>query len=31
MPEIVRGINGKNISSYDIPMDNTAVDLLLKI
>jgi hypothetical protein len=31
MPEIVSGIRGKDISSYDIPMDNKAVELLLNI
>jgi hypothetical protein len=31
MPEIVYGINGKNISSYDIPLDPVAAEILLKI
>lgn len=28
MPEIVKGINGKNIMSSDIPMDDNAVQIL---
>ena len=31
MPEIVMGISDKDISSYEIPMDNTVVEILLKI
>jgi hypothetical protein len=31
MPEIIYGINGKNISSYDIPMDPNVAEILLKI
>lgn len=31
MPEVVFGVRGKDISSYDIPMDDNAVQLLLKI
>jgi hypothetical protein len=31
MPEIVFGINGRNISSYDIPMHNQVAEILLKI
>ena len=31
MPEVIYGINGKNISSYDIAMDPTVAEILLKI
>jgi hypothetical protein len=31
MPEIIYGINGKNISSYDIPMDPNVAEILLNI
>jgi hypothetical protein len=31
MPEMIYGINGKNISSYDIPMDSNVAEILLKI
>jgi hypothetical protein len=31
MPETVIGIRGKNISSYEIPMDGNIAELLLKI
>jgi hypothetical protein len=31
MPEMIYGINGKNISSYDIPMDPNVAEILLKI
>jgi hypothetical protein len=31
MPEYIYGINGKNISSGDIPMDNLTAEVLLKI
>ena len=31
MPEMIYGINGKNISSYDIPMDANVAEILLKI
>ena len=31
MPEIVVGINGKNLSSYEIPMDGNVAELLIKI
>ena len=31
MPEMVRGINGKDISSYDIPLDPVTSEILLKI
>jgi hypothetical protein len=31
MPEMIYGINGKNISSYDIPLDPVASEILLKI
>ena len=31
MPEMIYGINNKNISSYDIPMDPNVAEILLKI
>jgi hypothetical protein len=31
MPEMIYGINGKNISSYDIPMDPNVAEILLNI
>ena len=31
MPEMIYGINGKNISSYDIAMDPTVAETLLNI
>jgi hypothetical protein len=31
MPEMIYGINGKNVSSYDIPMDPNVAEILLKI
>ena len=31
MPEVIYGINGKNISSYDIAMDPTVAEILLNI
>jgi hypothetical protein len=31
MPEIIYGINGKTISSYDIPMDPNVAEILLNI
>ena len=31
MPEVVYGVNGKNISSYDIKMDPNVAEILLKI
>ena len=31
MPEMICGINGKNISSCDIPMDANVAEILLKI
>jgi hypothetical protein len=31
MPEFINGINGKNISSYDIPMDPNVAEILLNI
>jgi len=31
MPEMVYGINGNDISSYDIPMDPNVAEILLKI
>ena len=31
MPEIIYGINGKNISSYDIAMDPNVAEILLNI
>ena len=31
MPEIVYGVNGKNISSYDIKMDPNVAEILLRI
>jgi hypothetical protein len=31
MPEVVYGVKGKNISSYDIKMDPTVAEILLKI
>ena len=31
MPEVIYGINGKNISSYDIAMDPTVAETLLNI
>jgi hypothetical protein len=31
MPETIYGINGKNISSYDIPMDPNVAEILLNI
>lgn len=31
MPEVVYGVNGKNISSYDIKMDPKVAEILLKI
>jgi hypothetical protein len=31
MPEIVYGIRGRNISSYDIPMDSNVAEILLQI
>jgi hypothetical protein len=31
MPKIVRGINGKNIISSDIQLDNVLIDILRKI
>jgi hypothetical protein len=31
MPEIVFGINGTNISSYDIPIHNKVAEILLNI
>jgi len=31
MPETIFGINGKNISSYDIPMDPNVAEILLNI
>ena len=31
MPEMVYGINGKDISSYDIPMDPNVAEILLEI
>jgi hypothetical protein len=31
MPEVVHGVNGKNISSYDIKMDPNVAEILLRI
>jgi hypothetical protein len=31
MPEVVKGINGKNIMSSDIPLDETVVGVLRKL
>jgi len=31
MPEVIRGINGKNIYSSDIPLNNDIVEVLRKI
>ena len=31
MPEIIKGINSKDISSYDIPLDPNIAEVLLKI
>ena len=31
MPEMIYGINGNNISSYDIPLDPNVAKILLKI
>jgi hypothetical protein len=31
MPEVVYGVKGKDISSYDIKMDPTVAEILLKI
>jgi len=31
MPEIIYGIRGRNISSYDIPMDTNVAEILLQL
>ena len=31
MPEVIYGVDGKNILCYDIPMDSNAAEILLKI
>ena len=31
MPEVVAGIRGKNLSSYEIPMDGNIAELLIQI